>query len=114
MQQKSNEQHQQKIESTNQYESEKGNHIDSIAVYMDKQDDFIASANVNNDRQLYGDALKANWASNFYLETYIKDRQFGIAEKDSDIESYFSSNNWTADSDDLYIFKDNILHLCAY
>ena len=91
-----------------------GNHIDSIAVYMDKQDDFIASANVNNDRQLYGDALKANWASNFYLETYIKDRQFGIAEKDSDIESYFSSNNWTADSDDLYIFKDNILHLCAY
>ena len=98
----------------NQYESETGNHINSIAVYMDKQDDFIASANVNNDRQLYGDALKANWASNFYLETYIKDRQFSIADKDSDIESYFSSNNWTADSDDLYIFKDNILHLCAY
>lgn len=49
-----------------------------------------------------------------YLETYIKDRQFSIADKDSDIENYFSSNNWTADSDDLYIFKDNILHLCAY
>ena len=98
----------------NQYESETGNHIDSIAFYMDKRDDFIASANVNNDRQPYEDVLKANWASNFYLETYIKDRQFSIADKDSNIENYFSSNNWTTDSDDLYIFKDNILHLCAY
>lgn len=37
-----------------------------------------------------------------------------IVDKDSDIEDYFSSNNWTTDSDDLYIFKDNILHLCTY
>ena len=81
---------------------------------MDKRDDFIASANVNNDRQPYEDVLKTNWASNFYLETYIKDRQFSIADKDSNIENYFSSNNWTTDSDDLYIFKDNTLHLCAY
>lgn len=97
----------------NQYESETGNHVDSIAVYLDKQDDFISRANVNNDRQLYGDALKADWASNYYLETYMH-RQFSIADKDSDIEYYFKNNNWTADSDDLYIFKDNILHLCAY
>lgn len=52
------------------------------------------------------------------LEVYqtVIDKKTGlsIADKDSDIESYFSSNNWTADSDDLYIFKDNILHLCAY
>lgn len=98
----------------NQYESETGNHVDSIAVYMDKRDDFIASANVNNDRKFYVDVLKEDWASNYYLETYMKDRQLSIANKDSDIESYFSSNNWTADSDDLYIFKDNVLHLCAY
>lgn len=80
---------------------------------MDKHDDFVASANVDDGRQLYTDALKEDWASNFYLETYIN-RQFSIADKDRDIESYFSSNNWTTDSDDLYIFKDNILHLCAY
>lgn len=97
----------------NQYESETGNRVDSIAVYMDKQDDFAASANVDGSRQLYTDALKEDWASNFYLETYMN-RQFSIADKDRDIESYFSSNNWTTDSDDLYIFKDNILHLCAY
>lgn len=96
-----------------QYESETGNHVDSIAVYLDKQDDFIPRANVNNDRQLYGDALRADWTSNYYLETYMH-RQFSIADKDSNIENYFSSNNWTADSDDLYIFKDNILHMCAY
>lgn len=80
---------------------------------MDKRDDFITSANVNNDRQLYGDVLKEDWASNYYLETYMN-RQFSIACKDSNIESYFSSSNWTTDSDDLYIFKDNVLHLCAY
>lgn len=49
-----------------------------------------------------------------YQTVIDKKTGLSIADKDSNIENYFSSNNWTADSDDLYIFKDNILHLCAY
>ena len=98
----------------NTYEAETGKHVDSIAVYMDKQDDFMSSIGVNNDRQLYGDALKTNWAPHYYLETYISDRQFNLVDKDESIENYFNSQNWTADSNELYIFKDNVLHICAY
>lgn len=49
-----------------------------------------------------------------YQTVIDKKTGLSIADKDSNIEKYFSSNNWTTDSDDLYIFKDNILHLCAY
>lgn len=98
----------------NTYEAETGKHVDSIAVYMDKQDDFMSSIGVRNDRQIYGDALKTNWAPHYYLETYISDRQFNLVDKDESIENYFNSQNWTADSNELYIFKDNVLHICAY
>lgn len=36
------------------------------------------------------------------------------AERDMSIASYFSQNDWTEPSDELYIFKDNVLHVCAY
>lgn len=101
------------------YERETGIKVDSIATYMDMHSDYIDSIGIKGwqddmfDMEVKPD-YQAEIGSNNVVINQTVGTSYRLAERDPDIENYFSQNDWTEPSDELYIFKDNVLHVCAY
>ena len=101
------------IAKIHDYEKETGIKVDSIAAYQDKHSDYLNDIGIKEWQGDMFDMVVQPWQDDLMLNQ-IAGTDYKPAEKDMSIASYFSQNDWTEPSDELYIFKDNVLHVCAY
>ena len=95
------------------YERETGISVVGIAMYQDKHFDYLNDIGIKDWQGDMFDMMVQKWDTDLIMNSVAK-TNYEIMERDPEIENYFSQNDWTEPSDELYIFKDNVLHVCAY
>ena len=94
-----------------EYEEETGNVVDTICFYSDNNITYYGRGYEKS--RLSQRAETTVWSRQYSLFTYL-DKVFEEGEKDPEIEEYFRGQDWNTFSEKQLIFRDNVLHLCAY